>query len=552
MSGILKKCFDFRRQCKILAFVLVLVMSCNFLCPPPKKVYGFAVVVVLGVTITAEMVVAVINILAMSGIYFATKSEAYEAAMTYIRSMTKEQLEDLADACKGAVRHIENSTTKAKGYLIDKACALGVAGLLKAVNKGGKFKDADGNVVESSFNVTASSVELRNACISFLPAGLSEKFASKITRSGFSSSIGSYGNFALYLYECFNEKRGCLTYYYYTLIYYKDGYAPYYTYDGSWYNFYYDSSKVSYREDSFQVSSYGGDYFANIRYFTGTLDASLDFAGLLNLGDMSLRIAKDSIFTNDGYINDFSTTVADKGLITDVFEGTEAVVVPETFPVETAGTDVIVDPAGYDVVGDVVADFPIGDVDVPSGDVVIPDADIAVPDVPVIGGETAVDGFLGGFWEKLLDVLKWFAGLITGGYTISRVIGLLGSILKALDFTALAEAVEALPATLSNTLVGTGELDFTGFKTTSGALVGVFPFCIPFDLANVFIALRGSPKCPVINIDLSGVKGVPGDFSFEIDISNSDISYIFALLRKLELITFILGLIVVTRNLIRG
>lgn len=83
-------------------------------------------------------------------------------------------------------------------------------------------------------------------------------------------------------------------------------------------------------------------------------------------------------------------------------------------------------------------------------------------------------------------------------------------------------------------------------KNLGGATVGledIFPFCIPFDIAGIFDAFTAERQAPVIRcpVDLNGNY-------IEIDLSVFDDAA--ALLRTLELIAFVVGLLMVARKLI--
>lgn len=77
-----------------------------------------------------------------------------------------------------------------------------------------------------------------------------------------------------------------------------------------------------------------------------------------------------------------------------------------------------------------------------------------------------------------------------------------------------------------------------------------FPFCIPFDLIDAFTVLKSDTRqAPRIKWRLQSEKyGI--DYTFDIDLSvyNEQAE----LLRTLELLLFIVGLILATRSLIRG
>ena len=82
-------------------------------------------------------------------------------------------------------------------------------------------------------------------------------------------------------------------------------------------------------------------------------------------------------------------------------------------------------------------------------------------------------------------------------------------------------------------------------------LTTIFPFCIPFDLIRAFKVLSVQGEAPVYDIPLKiDYKYVHVNESWSIDMS--DFSSVIQILRVMETLGFIVGLILVTRKLIRG
>lgn len=78
-----------------------------------------------------------------------------------------------------------------------------------------------------------------------------------------------------------------------------------------------------------------------------------------------------------------------------------------------------------------------------------------------------------------------------------------------------------------------------------------FPFCIPFDIARLVKAFSAAPVTPVFRFPVS--FHVPGlQYSEEIIVDMDDFLALVVLLRTVEVIAFLAGLMVVTRTLIRG
>lgn len=133
------------------------------------------------------------------------------------------------------------------------------------------------------------------------------------------------------------------------------------------------------------------------------------------------------------------------------------------------------------------------------------------------------------------DLTHDFAGVVSG-------IGSLGS-----KLTDILSKIAALPALLAAALVGTGSLDFSGFQSIE--LYNKFPFCIPWDLKNCFVDFNVSPLEPKFVYDFSGTP-LSAAGTVEIDLTKFD--SLFQIVRYFVFAGFAVGLIVITRNLIRG
>lgn len=76
----------------------------------------------------------------------------------------------------------------------------------------------------------------------------------------------------------------------------------------------------------------------------------------------------------------------------------------------------------------------------------------------------------------------------------------------------------------------------------------VFPFCIPFDLYDFLSLLNADPVAPVIDWEIA----LPGGGSYPLQIDLSAFDSVAQLLRRLELLLFIVALGIKTRDLIKG
>lgn len=108
-------------------------------------------------------------------------------------------------------------------------------------------------------------------------------------------------------------------------------------------------------------------------------------------------------------------------------------------------------------------------------------------------------------------------------------------------------SVKALPAAISAAVIGTGSLNFDGFKGLS--LANVFPFCIPFDLKNALLAFNAPPADPVWEISFAGTFMEPAG-SIVIDMKQFE--SLFKIVRFFIYGGFVVSLILLTRRIIKG
>jgi hypothetical protein len=116
------------------------------------------------------------------------------------------------------------------------------------------------------------------------------------------------------------------------------------------------------------------------------------------------------------------------------------------------------------------------------------------------------------------------------------------------DLSDVLSKLNSLPATIATAVVGEGSLDFSGFNNI--ALSGVFPFCIPFDLINTFKSFGGvEPIEPKWTVDFSGTPLEAGG-SIELDLTQFELWA--SIVRYFCYASVVLGLILVTRKIIKG
>lgn len=93
----------------------------------------------------------------------------------------------------------------------------------------------------------------------------------------------------------------------------------------------------------------------------------------------------------------------------------------------------------------------------------------------------------------------------------------------------------------------TPEVEMDGIYENSGKLTDKFPFCIPFDIAKCINGFSRTGN-PVVQFTIP----FPYVEKFTIHIDLSDYETPLAILRFFELLGFILGILILTRNIIKG
>lgn len=128
-------------------------------------------------------------------------------------------------------------------------------------------------------------------------------------------------------------------------------------------------------------------------------------------------------------------------------------------------------------------------------------------------------------------------------------------------YTATQPGIWNGTLTQTGTDTGTGDNTNTGTNTGTSTwepptdpgafaldLSNYFPFCIPFDLYDFFSCLNADPVAPVIQWELP----LPGGSTYPIELDLSPFDSVAQLLRRLQLLLFIVGLAIKTRDLIKG
>lgn len=146
-----------------------------------------------------------------------------------------------------------------------------------------------------------------------------------------------------------------------------------------------------------------------------------------------------------------------------------------------------------------------------------------------------------------VNIDEWLKALAEGTQTYAQAMQAIG--LAAVNTqTQTLEEVQAIVQALNPAAAGTGTI--TGNYTV--ALSDLFPFCIPFDLYNIISCFKADPVAPSAEITIPvGYDGT--EFTWEtytVDLSMFD--PVASVVRVLEYVAFIIGLMLVTRKLIEG
>ena len=165
-------------------------------------------------------------------------------------------------------------------------------------------------------------------------------------------------------------------------------------------------------------------------------------------------------------------------------------------------------------------------------------------------GDTTLDDLLAGLlsgentWTDVLDKLG--VGVIDRTETGDMVIGNEGVTTKEWEYAGSATGVPDI--TLPDTATPSKELSNYTFL----GLEKIFPFCLPFDMIDFVKVLDAPAQAPHFKWSFpypttSGMK------TYEIDIDLSPFDSVAELLRDMECLLFIVGLVLITRSrMIRG
>lgn len=171
--------------------------------------------------------------------------------------------------------------------------------------------------------------------------------------------------------------------------------------------------------------------------------------------------------------------------------------------------------------------------------------DIVIPTVVPIPSESVSASASESAGEDTSDpYLPWVPD-ITG-----RLDGLLGGLKGIADGLAgFGEQVQALPGSIaqaiSDVVIGTPDSSFA----IDSIIVDKFPFCIPYDLVSCVTVLQAESTPPVWKVPFV-IDSL--NFRYEITLDLTQWTQVIAVIRGFLLLMFIVGLVILTRTLIRG
>lgn len=142
--------------------------------------------------------------------------------------------------------------------------------------------------------------------------------------------------------------------------------------------------------------------------------------------------------------------------------------------------------------------------------------------------------------ESGTDIPSSGAGEGEGDLSISDIID---------SLAGFGEQVQALPGSIaqaiSDVLIGTPDTSVT----VDSIIVDKFPFCIPYDLVSCVTVLKAEAAPPVWKVPFV-IDSI--NFRYEITIDLTEWTMVVAVIRGFLLLMFIVGLVILTRTLIRG
>lgn len=190
-----------------------------------------------------------------------------------------------------------------------------------------------------------------------------------------------------------------------------------------------------------------------------------------------------------------------------------------------------------------------------AGDVVVLNPGM---DIPAIANEYGKAGTISidNYLESLTRALN---GVEANTVTISNALtGALDTVAvgtynpvgtATVDQVAEEDLPRVLTPVIDISLNPSGSAAENSLKGLQFDLTAIFPFCIPFDIVALIQKFDVQPETPAISVSLP----LPGvNTTLDLDLDLAPFETVARILRTMELIAFIFGLMMVTRHLIRG
>lgn len=223
-----------------------------------------------------------------------------------------------------------------------------------------------------------------------------------------------------------------------------------------------------------------------------------------------------------------------------------------------------------------VPDIPDGYDDLPrltnpdalSGDNFIPGTDLwerlisgGAYDIPIGLDITDEDRYLYPFeLTKIRQLLGELTGTLEGakenvGYGEGAIAGEAGKTIAGTADKVIADAMEQAQSGAGEA-EGEGEAGGEASKEEAEKYTadwtGLFPFCIPFDLIDMLKAMQSNRVAPVIDIPVKFHFGNAVNYDHTFTVDFDDYSEFIEIFRVLQIVGFSVGLILITRQIIKG
>lgn len=151
-------------------------------------------------------------------------------------------------------------------------------------------------------------------------------------------------------------------------------------------------------------------------------------------------------------------------------------------------------------------------------------------------------------WKKVGNIADTMAGIIAGTIGITDVLAGAGVTVVDRESDKVIDDTGVTDVPVTDVTVDTSQVD----DYTVPGLENFFPFCLPFDLIDFINVLSAPPDAPHFEYPIR-YMGKDGMQEYVIDIDLSPFNSVASLLRDMECLLFIVGLILLTRDkMIRG